>query len=105
MVRVDDGAPIMTQAEALKVYRELVALERLEASITRASPTASYEWQCGLQAIADRIAFDRYCLSLEDPTLVGSLSELFRALEEHGAAYPEPAPAALPELPPGARVH
>lgn len=99
----------MTQREAFAVYKELAALERLEASIQRQGQTAAaaYEWRCCLTAIRDRVRFDRYVLSLEDPILVDSVREMLRAEQENPSLrFDTPsAPEPLPALPPGARVH
>jgi len=95
----------MTQRQCLELLRELRALERLDAAIcAHEREAASFDWRVCLTAIRDRLAWGRYCLSLEDPVTVGSVDEMEQS-ERQSETTRTTSPAPMnADVPPG-RVH
>lgn len=62
----------MTVDQALTVLRELRALERLQRAVQE-RPAPSFEWQCGLGAIDDRIRLLQYGLSQQDQAVLDAV--------------------------------
>jgi len=97
----------MTSQQCLELVRELCAVERLEASIkAQQLELVADEWRYGLVALNDRLRWLRYCLSLEDPTLVNFVVE-FEAYERRTRKLtPEPpVPGLEVDVRPADRVH
>lgn len=94
---------MMKQKYAVEVLREIRDLEARAAAIRRASSPEA--WRYVLVAIADRVAWCRYCLSLEHPAVISMAGELLLAQDERAAAGLEPAPEAIPDPPANSRVH
>ena len=78
------------------------ALERLQRAVNE-RPARSFEWQCGLVALDDRIRLLRYCLSVEDQELVAAVAE--RLDRERRLELPVSAQPRLPHLATNGRIH
>lgn len=79
----------MTERDAVAMLRERRSLERVAASIRRQA-TGAPEWAYVLTAIADRLAWSSYALTVTDPQLIAHAEAVLNA-------EPDPTSAFTPE--------